>query len=94
VNLVACERLGVTREELLQMTLIDIDSPEHAELVPERMHQLITKNYHIFETCHVRKDKSRIPTEISARMIEYNGQPAILSIARDITERKRVEEAL
>ncbi len=94
INLVACERLGFSREELLRMTLIDIDSPEYAELVPERIHQLMTKNHHIFETCHVRKDKSSIPTEVSARMIEYDSQPVILSIARDITDRKRVEEAL
>jgi PAS domain S-box-containing protein len=40
------------------------------------------------------KDGSRIDTEIDAVVIKYQGQPATLVIIRDITERKRAEEAL
>lgn len=94
VNQVACDRMGFTHEELLRMTLIDMDSPEHAKLVPERIQKLITNKHIVFETCHVRKDGTFIPTEISRRLIEYDGQQAMLSICRDITERKEAQNEL
>nr|MDO8079392.1 PAS domain S-box protein [Candidatus Freyarchaeota archaeon] len=97
VNSVACERFGYSREELMQMSPMDIDAPEYAAKVPERIEALRQKGQIIFETAHVRRDGCdgiRIPTEVSSRLIEYEGKPAILSIARDITERKRMEEAL
>jgi putative nucleotidyltransferase with HDIG domain len=47
-----------------------------------------------FETVHQRKDGSLIPTEVSARRIAWDGQPVMMSICRDITERKQAEEEL
>jgi PAS domain S-box-containing protein/putative nucleotidyltransferase with HDIG domain len=94
VNEVACQRLGYRKEELLQMSPMDIDSPEYAPLVQERIKQLRQHGHFFFETAHVRRDGTIIPTELSSRVIEYNGKPAVLSIARDITERKQVEEKL
>ncbi len=94
VNQIACDRLGFTREELLRMTPMDFDRPEYAKLVSERIHQIITNKHIIFETCHVSKYGTQIPTEISGRFIEYAGKQAVLSICRDITERKRMDEAL
>ena len=94
VNKIACDRLGFTREELLRMTPMGIDSPEYAQLVSERIHQIITKKHIIFETCHISKDGTRIPTENSSRFIEYEGKQAILSSCRDITERMLADEKL
>jgi len=94
VNPVLCDRLGYSREEMLQMTPMDFDSPEYAALVPERIHQVMMKEHHIFETCNVRKDGARIPTEINVQLIDYHGQQVIMSIGRDITERKQAAEAL
>jgi PAS domain S-box-containing protein len=94
VNEVACERLGYTRDELLRMTAMDVDSSEHAPMVPERVAELQRQGRLVFETEHVRRDGALVPTEISSRIIEYGGQAAVLSIARDITERKRTREAL
>lgn len=94
VNRVACERLGYSREELLQMTPMDIDSPEYADWVPLRIEELKHSGRIIFETAHVGRNGIIIPTEISSRIIDYEGKPAILSIARDITERKVAEMAL
>jgi PAS domain S-box-containing protein len=93
-NQVLCERLGYSREELLLMTPMDFDSPEYAEQVPERIRQLMMKKHLIFETCNVRKDGTRIPTEVNARIIDYNGEQVCLIVGRDITERKRAEDAL
>jgi len=94
VNQVLCDRLGYSREEMLLMTPMDFDSPEYAELVPERLRQLLNSKHQIFETCNVRKDGTRIPTEINVRIIDYEGEPVCLSVGRDITERKMAEDAL
>lgn len=92
VNAVACRRLGLSREELLQITPMDFDTPENASIYGTRTAELKNKGQIIFETIHMAKDGRRIPTEINAQMIEFHGRPAILSVARDITERKRNEE--
>jgi diguanylate cyclase (GGDEF)-like protein/PAS domain S-box-containing protein len=94
VNQIACKKLGYQREELLKLTPMDIDAPEYASLVPERMQEIRKHGHAFIETAHVRRDGTSIPIELSSRIIEYSGKPAILSIARDITERKRVEEKI
>jgi PAS domain S-box-containing protein len=93
-NRVACERLGYSHEELLHMTPEDINSPEYAAHVAERVEDLRKRGHAFFEIAHMRRDGTVIPIELSSRIIEYKGKPAVLSIARDITERKRMEEAL
>jgi PAS domain-containing protein len=80
VNENAVNRLGYTRDELLQLTVDDISTPEAAQ--------------HTFERTHLRKDKTKILVEISSRVIEYGDQQVFQSIARDITDRKRIEDAL
>jgi len=88
VNPVACQQLGYSRQELLEMTPRDIDTPDHAARVPERTQQLIREKHIFFEARHRRRDGTTYPVEINSRYIDYDGQPAILSTARDITERK------
>lgn len=94
VNRVACERLRYSREELLRMDITDIDAPEYAALLPERIEKLHWYGHHFFETVHVRRDGVIVPTELSSRLIDYEGGQAVLSIARDITKRKRAEKML
>ena len=94
VNDVACERLGYSRDELLQMPPMDIDLPEYADCISQRCECVKRDGYVIFESAHVSKGGTVIPVEINSRLIEYGGQPATLSIARDITERKKAETAL
>jgi len=91
-NDVTCERLGYSREELLRMTPMDIDATEYADFVLERINELRKFGLVVFETVHVTQEGKRIPTEVNSRLIEYAGKPAVLSVARDITERKRAEE--
>ncbi|MCP4541248.1 MAG: PAS domain S-box protein [Chloroflexi bacterium] len=94
VNQVACNRLRYSREELLQMTAMDIGSPEYTTLMPERLEQLRQRGQTFYETVHMRQDGTFVPVELNSRIIEYRGIPAVLSVARDITERKRAQEAL
>ena len=92
VNQIGCERLGYSRKKILKMTFADIDRPKYSALIPERIEELHHRGHIFFETAHVRRDGTIIPIELSSRIIEYEGKPAALSIARDITERKMAEE--
>lgn len=94
VNSSACARLGYSYEEMLQLSPTDIDTPEYATKVPERIKTILEQGKLIFETTQVRKDGVPIQVELNARVVDYDGKPAIMSVARDITGRKRMERAL
>ncbi len=94
VNQTACERLGYSREELLGMSIRDIGSPEDPRFSPEPAVELIRNGSLSFETVHIGKDGSPISIEASCRLIEYGGREAVLSIARDVSDRRRTEDAL
>ncbi len=94
VNLTACKRLGYTAAELTALSVGQLDSPAEAQLVPERMQRLMEQGTLSFETVHQCQDGTPIAVEVNARRIIWEAQPAILSICRDITERKRTETTL
>jgi two-component system, cell cycle sensor histidine kinase and response regulator CckA len=94
VNRVFCERLGYTREELLEVPVGRISTPEAAALVPERTAQVMRHGLFVFETEHQRRDGTRIPIEAVARLIEFRDKLAILTVQRDLTDRKRSEDAI
>ncbi|MFX1293330.1 MAG: MASE3 domain-containing protein [Promethearchaeota archaeon] len=92
VNQLACERLDYSRDELLKMNKKSITSPEFAPKVMERIKELIHSSHVISTTEHVRRDGTIIPIEINSNIINYEGKSAILSIARDISERIKFEK--
>ena len=94
VNTLACSRMDYTRKELLKKDLQTITSPEHEGALAEKIEKLKLEGSLLFETEHITKDGVHIPTELSARMVVHNHKPLILAIARDITDRKRTQEAL
>ena len=94
VNSVACERLGYGREELLQMSPLDIDAPDSGVDVNSIGLRVLAGETVTFEQVHVARDGRRIPVEIRAQEFNLQGRGCVLSIVRDITERKRIEEAL
>ncbi|MBI1173965.1 MAG: GAF domain-containing protein [Sideroxydans sp.] len=95
VNDTACLDLGYSREELLSMSIPDIDpaikagSPKLAMVKAE----ILKSGKASFESTHQRKDGSEFPVEINARQIELD-QPYGLNIVRDITQRKKTEAEL
>src|SRR5262249_53719193 len=91
VNLRACEVYGYSREKFIGMSLEAISE----DILRGRQHVIETLergSFYNFETVQRRKDGSRMFLEINASVIEYEGRPAILSINRDVTERRRAEE--
>jgi PAS domain S-box-containing protein len=93
-NEIACRGLGYSREELLGMPLMQIDGHCDQNYVRERTEELVEEGKHLLETTHLRKDGSVFPVEINGRAIEFRGGVASLSVARDISERRRAEQAL
>jgi PAS domain S-box-containing protein len=95
-NLAAETVSGYTREELLHMRLRDLIAPEDREY----SHQMLTKKLADrqptrYEITIVAKDGRRILLEINSRLVLQNEQPvAIQGIARDVSERKRLEGQL
>ena len=91
VNPTACKLLGYSHTELMSMTIDQVDTPEEAKHASDRIVQLMERGHFTFETVHQRKDGSSIPTDVTARRITWENKPAMMSICRDITERKHAE---
>ena len=94
VNDHACRMLEYTREELLRMSIPDIDAPEMRKEMQGISMKLFSSGSAIFKAEHLTKSGRRIPVEVSDRLIEFDGRPAVISIVRDLSEQKRAEQVL
>jgi PAS domain S-box-containing protein len=94
VNDTACQKFGYTREELLELSYLDLIAPEQLEEVPKIKEKLLPGGHIIFEITAVTKDGKKFPCEISTHLFEFKGQNTVLSLVRDVTERKKAEEKL
>ena len=93
-NHAAAEVHGYTREELLKMTIMDLDYGEDKIKASGRFSRVLKGEIVREEVTHVRKDGSTFPLEINSRLVELGGRRLAYSIDRDIAERKRAEAAL
>lgn len=94
VNDAACKTLGYTREELLTMTIHQVDPDFPPEAWLPHIKELREAGSITFESRHRRKDGHIFPVEITGNYIEYNGRFYSFAFDHDITERKRVEAEL
>lgn len=90
----AVSSYGYDRDELLQLNIRDLRAPETLPALDGQWETVARGSGLVFETVHRRKDGSTFPVEVSSRRIEVEGAGYHQSIIRDITERKRDEEAL
>ena len=88
-NEAAINAYGYTRDELLSKNISDLRDTETLEKMSNQM-QLADSEGILFETKHRRKDGSAFPVEVSSRGTVIEGGRVLLSISRDITERKRM----
>lgn len=95
VNDAAIRHYGYTRQEFLQMILLNI-LPSNE--IPSRLRSVlrnVAPKSQVTETAlHVKKDRSVIDVEVSRNLLNFGGTEAILMTARDITEFKRNEDKL
>ncbi|MCQ9205368.1 MAG: PAS domain S-box protein [Omnitrophica bacterium] len=94
VNSAACRLLGYSRRELLKKTVHDIDPNLPKKVWKQRWQEAKQKKTAVIETSFRTKEKDVFPVEITGNYMQYNGQEYLCALARDITERGRIEQVL
>jgi PAS domain S-box-containing protein len=92
VNEKACLDLGYSREELLALSVFDIDPTLDQSFFMKAVEDLRKSSVLLWEGIHRRKDSSTFPVEVNIKYIQL-GREYIVSVVRDITGRKLAEEA-
>ena len=69
-------------------------SPESKQLIAERMRQVQDAGKAEFDVQHFKKDGSLLPLHVNVKVIDWGKKKVIMSIATDLTQRKRAEAAL
>ncbi|MFX1517111.1 MAG: PAS domain S-box protein [Promethearchaeota archaeon] len=93
VNDVACRRLEYSREELLKMSPYDFSDPDILNAVmPTIKQDFLTRGNTTFEMIHTPRISDSFPVEINSHLFTLKGKPVVLSIVRDVTERKEAEK--
>lgn len=90
----AFEKHGYTRDELIGKPITFLDTVKSQQAVPERMKFLAAGAPVQFEAEHRRKDGTKFPVEVAAKMITLGGKTLVYTIERDITGRKKAEEEM
>ncbi len=93
-NEAACRSLGRSREELLSLTISDIDRNLPPEAWRARWEELKARGSRTFQTEHEYKSGAVFPVEVTANYVEFGGKEYCFAFVRDITERKWAEEQL
>lgn len=95
VNEKSCFLLGYSRDELLALTVRDIEAviPD-AQAWKRHVEEVRSKGYVILEGKNIRKDKSTFPVDVNVKYIEQEGKAFMVAVVRDATERKRAEDEL
>jgi PAS domain S-box-containing protein len=91
VNGAGCRMLGYSRRELLEKTVFDLLPPEDVERLLRSKEELLEGRAHVAEWRLLCKDGTYLPVEVSAKILRDGRWQGLV---RDISERKRAEEAL
>lgn len=94
VNEYACAKHGYTREELIGQNFSIINDKDNQEEITDKTMRILAGEILNYESVHVRKDGSKFPVEVSARLIKIKEEPVMIAIVRDITDRKQAEERI
>lgn len=94
VNQAACEALGYSRGELLNLSVSDINPEMSPEIWLNRWSELQRVKTNTFQGVHRRKDGSRFPVELSVNYLQFGEREFQIVFATDITARKHAEEEI
>jgi PAS domain S-box-containing protein len=90
-NQMAVETYGYAQTDLHEMRIHNLRAPETLTLLEEQLKKASNGGIQ-FETVHQRKDGTKFPVEVTSVGTEINGEKLLISIIRDITERRKNEE--
>ncbi|HVE59402.1 MAG TPA: PAS domain S-box protein, partial [Pyrinomonadaceae bacterium] len=90
-NQAAAETYGYDLTDLLKMRIHDLRAPETLAVLEEQLKKANESGLQ-WETVHWRKDGSRFPVEVTSVGADIGGERLLISIIRDITERRKSEE--
>lgn len=89
-NIIASRYLGYTRKEFMNRSLYDLAVVPGTMFPSDEVKQFMARGHILFESELKKKDGGSMRVEISSRVTEYFGMPAVMSTIRDISERKKV----
>jgi diguanylate cyclase (GGDEF)-like protein/PAS domain S-box-containing protein len=93
-NDATCRNLGYTHDELVKMTVFDIEPSLKPEAWPRDWERLRKRKTLTYETAHRKKDGRMMPAEVNANLVQVHEQEYNCAFVRDITERKINEAEL
>ena len=94
VNKRAIKALGYSREELMTMTVHDIDPEFPSKIWPTFWDDLKEKKSCVIHSIHQKKDGSTFPVEITANFIQFAGKEINCAIVKDVTEQNKNEKLI
>ncbi len=90
----ACTRLGYSRDELLRTRVLDVHPPAAHPECRRAEQALRASGALIFETLERRRDGTTLPVEVSTHLVRLGSREVVLTVSRDLSERKRMEQQL
>lgn len=87
VNALACQRLNVNKNDLLQMKPMELEIFKNSVNLQKGLKELIKSGNYTFETTYSGPDSQKRYSEVNAHLFEIDNDPVIMAISRDITER-------
>ena len=89
-----CEQSGYTHEELLKLTISDIDATMNLSAWKKNREKIKAGFSNTFESIQINKDGTRVPVEITVNYFNYNNELISFSFAKYIAEQKAMREQL
>lgn len=94
VNDVACNFFGYPRKKMLKKAIKHLIAPGQNQLVSEMGARIQKGEAVTFQLKMITRNAKNVPFEFHGRLIKFAGKPAVLSVARDLSVRKKMEEFL
>ena len=93
INNAYCRMVGYSRDELLQMSISDIEAAESPENVAAHIEKIMKEGKDRFETRHRHKNGNVVDVEVSVNYLDIGGGRMVVFV-RDITQRNIMQEQL
>jgi len=90
----ACESLGYAREELLGMNMADVEVNRPRSALVKSWREMAAGVPLVIDGIHRRKDGTTFPVDVRVGLFKSGEDPLLLTLARDVNERRKAEQAL